>query len=141
MCDDAFQEWEAAVACKSVQLEQGTWVSGFGTSSAPIWLEDLMCRGDELDLRECGRLTAAAVGDTNCGHDEDVGLCCVNASDVTSVKVGSLAAFSYVGTGEYLGDLIVTKSGAFSLWVSMNGLIVDGMPRDLSVTTLPTPSP
>ena len=50
----------------------GTWVSGFGTSSAPIWLEDLMCRGDELDLRQCARLTAAAVGDTNCGHDEDV---------------------------------------------------------------------
>ena len=23
VCDDAFQEWEAAVACKSVRLEQG----------------------------------------------------------------------------------------------------------------------
>ena len=61
------------------------------------------------------------------------------------MKVGSIASFSYVGTGEYLGDLIVTKSGAFSLWVSMNGLIVEGMPRDLSVnpahtfTRAPTP--
>ena len=39
----------------------------------PIFLDNMVCSGEETSLLECGH---NPLGDTDCGHDEDVGLMC-----------------------------------------------------------------
>ena len=41
--------------------------------SGPILLDNLECSGEESSLLECGH---NSLGDSDCGHGEDVGLMC-----------------------------------------------------------------
>jgi hypothetical protein len=45
----------------------------FGTDSVPIWLDNLSCSGTETSLFDC---PANDIGDSNCNHNEDVGVQC-----------------------------------------------------------------
>ena len=42
-----------------------------------IWLDDVLCAGDEESLQSCPNLE---VGVHNCGHDEDAGVVCSQGS-------------------------------------------------------------
>ena len=44
--------------------------------SHPIFLDDLVCRGDENSLLDCPRQPAAGIGLTDCSHSEDAGVRC-----------------------------------------------------------------
>ena len=46
----------------------------FGNGSGPIWLDNVLCNGQELDLGKCGH---TAWNDSNCIHREDAGVICV----------------------------------------------------------------
>ena len=53
----------------------GTAVTGgtFGRGQGQIWLDNIECDGDELNLEEC---THAGWGSHDCGHNEDAGVRC-----------------------------------------------------------------
>jgi hypothetical protein len=45
----------------------------------PIWMDDVQCYGDELEITHCRQ---AGWGEHNCGHHEDVGICCDGGSTI-----------------------------------------------------------
>ena len=52
-------------------LPRGSY--SFGSDSSPIWLDNVRCTGTEASLFDC---PANAIGDSNCDHDEDIGVQC-----------------------------------------------------------------
>ena len=99
VCDDYWTDADADVACRQLGYEQGSVPDGgrflqshFGPADegAPIWLDNLLCDGDESSLMDCPR--ASQPGGTDPGHHncslrhlEDVGVRC---------ETSELAAFS-----------------------------------------------
>ena len=59
--------------------------------STPIWLDELICSGDEQELGECQR--AAGWGVTDCGHKEDAGCVCTPRPTVSPVRGIGLYVF------------------------------------------------
>ena len=45
----------------------------FGGGSGPIYLDNVICQGDESSLLECQR---NPIGEHNCDHSEDAGVRC-----------------------------------------------------------------
>jgi hypothetical protein len=65
---------EAAVICRSLGASTGRQVQSFGGGSGPIWLDDVVCPVNYNGfIGNCGHLPW---GQHNCGHHEDVGVCC-----------------------------------------------------------------
>ncbi|MDE2902268.1 MAG: hypothetical protein OXP73_04500, partial [Chloroflexota bacterium] len=99
VCDDYWTDADADVACRQLGYEQGSVPDGgrflqshFGPADEgmPIWLDNLLCRGDESSLMGCPRAPQPGgtdPGQHNCslGHVEDVGVRC---------ETSELAAFS-----------------------------------------------
>ena len=48
--------------------------AGFGEGSGYIFLDNLMCKGDESSLLNCA--SDVAIGDSDCQHSEDAGVKC-----------------------------------------------------------------
>ncbi len=48
-------------------------VNAFGPGTGPVFLDNLLCRGDEISLGEC---FSSEVGQHNCDHAEDAGVIC-----------------------------------------------------------------
>jgi len=74
-----WDENDGQVVCR--QLGFGGVVSvsrnaRFGEGEGEIWLDDVDCKGDELELRQCA---ARAWGQENCHHGEDAGVTCDTA--------------------------------------------------------------
>lgn len=77
VCDDNFSKDHASVICKQLGCGSAVSFSGsakFGGGSGPIWLDDLMCSGNESALWDCKH---GAWGKHNCDHAEDVGVICL----------------------------------------------------------------
>ena len=49
----------------------------FGSTSGPIWLDDVQCDGNEAELSDCLR---SDFGEHNCLHTEDAGVICLPLS-------------------------------------------------------------
>ncbi|CAG2237291.1 Neurotrypsin [Mytilus edulis] len=79
ICRDSFGQEEATVVCRMLGYHnshyriQSTAVYHPGTDK--IWMDDLSCDGSENDLMDC---KFSGWGQTNCGHNEDVGVDCGN---------------------------------------------------------------
>ncbi|KAJ1469806.1 SRCR-like domain-containing protein, partial [Baffinella frigidus] len=54
VCDDSFDENDAAVACRQAGCATGPSVQQFGGGSGNIWLDNMACSGSEATLGECG---------------------------------------------------------------------------------------
>ena len=99
VCDDYWTDADADVACRQLGYEQGSVPDGgrflqshFGPADegAPIWLDNLLCHGNEPSLMDCARAPqpgGTELGQHNCSlrHLEDVGVRC---------ETSELAAFS-----------------------------------------------
>ena len=48
--------------------------AGFGEGSGHIWLDDVMCTGNETNIFHCSR--GVEVNASNCDHSEDAGVIC-----------------------------------------------------------------
>ena len=77
VCDDGWDDTDAGVVCKQLGFgSSGTAIgsAGFGQGSGSIWLNNVMCTGNESLLAECGHL---GVGITRkCSHFKDASVIC-----------------------------------------------------------------
>ena len=81
VCDDGFNDADAAVVCRSLGFleENARAVQAFGGGTGTIWMDDVQCYGDELEITHC---PSAGWGEHNCVHGEDVGICCDGGSTI-----------------------------------------------------------
>ena len=76
MCDDDWDDFDAAVVCRELSFgTDATAVSRarFGQGSGPILLDNVRCTGSEEALLQCSH---RGVGTHNCQHSEDAGVIC-----------------------------------------------------------------
>ena len=76
VCDDGWDDTDAGVVCRQLGFGlSGTAIgsAGFGQGSGSIWLNYIICSGNESTLASCGHL---GVGMTGCNHNEDAGVRC-----------------------------------------------------------------
>ena len=81
VCDDQFGDREATVVCRQLLFSYaGTARGGAyrGQGSGPVWLDSVACEGSPDSILLC---SADPFGVTDCGHDEDVAVCCAETRD------------------------------------------------------------
>ena len=84
ICDDYWTDEESEVACRQLgypgaESNTGRFLRAhFGQGSGPIWLDNVLCVGDESRLIDCPRHGEGEnIGGHNCTHEEDVGIRCL----------------------------------------------------------------
>ena len=116
VCDDYWTDDDADVACRALGFERSEPYAGrfrssrFGAGAGPVWLDDMLCRGNEASLLDCplasGRTARDAIGVHNCKSGEIVGVRCMAAGDVTRpyangrVDITGTGADGYYGPGD-----------------------------------------
>jgi hypothetical protein len=88
VCDDDWQQLDTQVVCRQMGCGGGSYVYEFGGGSGPIWMDNVNCDGSEAFLASCG---FDGWGNNNCGHNEDVGVCC---TDCTSSGYSGYLSYS-----------------------------------------------
>ncbi|XP_030561181.1 uncharacterized protein LOC115762940 isoform X1 [Drosophila novamexicana] len=75
VCDDDFNIKAAQVACNNLGYYGAAKIEKniFGPGSGPIWLDQVLCQGNETSIDMCRHWNW---GEHNCNHTEDVGLRC-----------------------------------------------------------------
>ena len=75
MCDDGWGQTQAAVVCRQLGLTGGVALTNndFGPGLDPIWLDSVVCTGDEATLAACHHQNWA---ENDCAHFEDVSVVC-----------------------------------------------------------------
>ena len=76
ICDDGWDDIDAAVMCRELGLFNGTMTrqDQYGSSSGPVWLRQVNCSGNESKLSHCMHNGAGNIG--NCSHAQDVAVHC-----------------------------------------------------------------
>ena len=76
VCDDRWDIRDAQVVCRQLGFDgalEAVSNARFGPGTGPIWLDDVVCFGNEQSLAEC---LASPIGRHNCRHFEDAGVRC-----------------------------------------------------------------
>ncbi|XP_052809439.1 neurogenic locus notch homolog protein 1-like [Mya arenaria] len=120
ICDDHTDKNFAKVVCRQLGYNTDNVAvlsdTDFGAGNGPIWLDDVVCQGNEISIDLC---MFKPWGQHNCGHGEDVGVICKACSvpDVKDASKDSGAAIAYnmkvtytcaVGHIHTNGDLVRT---------------------------------
>ncbi|KAI8483084.1 hypothetical protein Bbelb_392400 [Branchiostoma belcheri] len=99
ICDDGMDIFDARVVCRQLGYpgaHGAKYAAHFGEGSGPIWMDNVSCTGSETSISQCSHV---GWGVHNCGHDEDVGVICIQKN-------------CQVGNGEsYRGTVSVTATG------------------------------
>ncbi|XP_019616097.1 PREDICTED: deleted in malignant brain tumors 1 protein-like [Branchiostoma belcheri] len=85
VCDDQWDLMDARVVCRHLGYPDAVSAlpsAHFGEGSGPVWLDNLVCEGNESGLSECGH---NGLGVENCEHSEDAGVVCAPSSEPTTV--------------------------------------------------------
>ncbi|KAI8514232.1 Neurotrypsin [Branchiostoma belcheri] len=94
VCDDQWDLMDARVVCRRLGYPDAISalpLAHFGEGSGPVWLDDLVCEGNESGLSECGH---NGLGVENCEHSEDAGVVCAPSSDSTTVTTAGVVTDS-----------------------------------------------
>ena len=78
VCDVGWDDTDAGLVCRQLGVgTAGTAVgsAGFGQGSGPIFLDSVMCYGNELLLARCGHL-GVGITFNKCYHSKDAGVRC-----------------------------------------------------------------
>ncbi len=97
VCDDYWTNDDADVACRALGYEGSEPDAGrflrsrFGAGPGPIWLDDMLCAGNETSLLDCptarGQVAGDLVGVHNCKSEEVVGVRCMAAGEERTLSV------------------------------------------------------
>ncbi|XP_077090782.1 scavenger receptor cysteine-rich type 1 protein M130-like [Siphateles boraxobius] len=85
VCDAAFDQQEAEVVCRELDCGAPVQVLGedaFGKGDAPMWTQEIQCRGNESQIHSC---PTSPSHQHNCSHDNDVKLVCAVSVNVRLV--------------------------------------------------------
>uniref|UniRef100_A0A4W3GZY3 Neurotrypsin n=1 Tax=Callorhinchus milii TaxID=7868 RepID=A0A4W3GZY3_CALMI len=90
VCDDKWSELNAQVVCRQLGFSGPASVAPegkFGQGTGFIFLDDVICTGNEVQLLECAR---SNWGQHDCSHHEDVGVECKpeETNKITESNVG-----------------------------------------------------
>ena len=83
VCDDYWDIKDATVVCRQLGFPGAVAANisaAFGAGKGKIWMDNVMCTGNESSLTECNR---NRWGTHNCAHGEDAGVICATG-DTTS---------------------------------------------------------
>lgn len=109
ICDDFWGNQEALIVCRQLGLDTSGPIAiaggGFGAGDGPIYLDNLLCVGSEVNLLEC---TGNAIGDNNCGHSQDAAVLC-GEPPCTEGRIRLADGF-----GDYSGRVEVCLNGLWS---------------------------
>ncbi|KAG1952928.1 scavenger receptor cysteine-rich type 1 protein M130-like [Pimephales promelas] len=86
VCDAAFDQQDAEVVCRELDCGAPVQVLGedaFGKGNGLIGSKEIQCRGNEAHIRLCPSSTS---NNTNCTHDNDIGLICSGYTDLRLVN-------------------------------------------------------
>ncbi|XP_045212294.2 uncharacterized protein LOC123563518 [Mercenaria mercenaria] len=113
ICDDSWDNNDAAVVCRMVGYRYGEAVSGgtYGEGTGAIWLDDVECIGTEMSLSNC-RMSNWGV--TDCSHSEDAGVICSNTppqTETPQIPGGSVKIYLEDGLVEGEGRVEVDNNG------------------------------
>ncbi|KAK6169774.1 hypothetical protein SNE40_020763 [Patella caerulea] len=73
LCDDGWGPEEMSVVCSSLGYNPTTTKAFFGNGTGQIWLDDIVCSGNEPSIADCQH---SKWGQHNCGHHEDAAVVC-----------------------------------------------------------------
>ena len=112
VCDDGWDDTDAGVVCRQLGFgSSGTAIgsASFGQGSGPIWLDNVLCSGNEPTLASCGHL---GVNVTRfCKHSEDAGVRCSGTQGMCKTVVWRSEISEL---GKFLLKLKVLQSGKFA---------------------------
>ncbi|XP_025113549.1 deleted in malignant brain tumors 1 protein-like [Pomacea canaliculata] len=114
VCDDSFNNVEAAVVCRMLgfstqfAVARPTSIYGSGSSNMSILLDDVHCTGNETNIFFCAH---RALGDSDCQHREDVGVMCGGGSSTAGLQ---LRARLVNGTSTSNGRLEIQYNGTWN---------------------------
>ena len=77
VCDNGWDDTDAGVVCRQLGFgSSGRSYSSayFGQGSGPIWLDSIVCTGNEPTLVNCGHLGVNIT--RKCSHSDDAGVRC-----------------------------------------------------------------
>ena len=78
VCDDFWSLPDAKVVCRQLgyrDARQATRNAVHGVGNGIIWLDNIMCIGNETELQDC---QSNGFGNHNCDHNEDAGVICTS---------------------------------------------------------------
>ena len=109
VCDDYWTDDDADVVCKALDFERSEplahrfGASYFGAGIGLIWLDDLLCNGDESNLLDCPTMSGLhgrdAIGEHDCRVTEIVGVRCMAAGDPLKPHVNGRTDINHPGEG------------------------------------------
>ena len=142
VCDDGIQDSAmhdevGGVACRQLGFASGTAITTTyrGEENQPIFLDDIVCDGDETRLIDCDH---QEIGVHNCleNHIEDVGVDCEFLED-DDANLFSLS-LSGIQIGTFLPDM---KSYGSSVGYSVTQTAVSAVAADRTATVDISPDP
>ena len=135
VCDDYWVGRNSTVVCRQLGYDGAASYpldrAHFGPGTGPIWLDDVVCSGDEATLLDCPRRNLGEVGRHNCSHAEDIGVTC---STTRTPRISIRTRTVHVGEGDASGatyEVVLANAPSANVTVSV------AVPDDSELTVVP----